>query len=194
MTCNSSILLWIKYKVASTSKCKFSDFSLLAIKSTKFIMSFLEPRISFFQTLDNSSVSLDITLLYLPIYKFVCSGQKEDMGMQIFRLSTYCQNISQILYVTLQATSHLFLILYHLSFSCHIIPLKCSSWKIMHFGQKQPMKVQFFTLWSALMKVHSIPHAISETTRPGFIQHLRHQPVSCKTTTLQFFYFKSYII
>ena len=32
---------------SSPSKCKFSDFPLLSLKFTKFLMSFLEPRISF---------------------------------------------------------------------------------------------------------------------------------------------------
>ena len=32
---------------SSTSKCKFQDLPLLALKFTKFLMSFLEPRISF---------------------------------------------------------------------------------------------------------------------------------------------------
>ena len=50
-----------------------------------------------------------------------------------------------------------------------IIPLTFSSWNIW-FGQKKPMKVQFFRLLSALIKVQPIPDAIFETTRPGFIQ------------------------
>ena len=32
---------------SGTSKCKFSDLPLLALKFTKFFMSFLEPRVSF---------------------------------------------------------------------------------------------------------------------------------------------------
>ena len=51
---NDTELLWtflaqIHYTLvkSSTSKCKFSDLPLLAIKSTKFLMLFLEPRVSF---------------------------------------------------------------------------------------------------------------------------------------------------
>ena len=44
----------------------------------------------------------------------------------------------------------------------------------MCFEQKELIKVQLFRLLSALMKVHSIPHATFETTRSGFIQILHH--------------------
>ena len=44
----------------------------------------------------------------------------------------------------------------------------------MCFEQNELIKVQFFRLLSALMKVHSIPHATFETTRSGFIQILHH--------------------
>ena len=39
----------------------------------------------------------------------------------------------------------------------HIIPLKFSDWKIIYFGQKEPIDVQFFKLLSALVKVYPIP-------------------------------------
>ena len=42
----------------------------------------------------------------------------------------------------------------------------------LHFGQKEPMKVQIFKFLSALMKVHPIPHASFETTRSRFTQIL----------------------
>ena len=41
------------------SNRKFSDLSLLSLKFTKFLMSFLEPRVSVLQTLHYSSVSWD---------------------------------------------------------------------------------------------------------------------------------------
>ena len=49
---------------------------------------------------------------------------------------------------------------------------------------KELIKVHYFRLLSALMKVHPIPHAIFETTRPGFIQILHHCSVSWKITPL----------
>ena len=48
----------------SISKWKFSDLPLLALKFTKFLMSFLEPRVSFSSNFAHSSVLWDITLLY----------------------------------------------------------------------------------------------------------------------------------
>ena len=47
--------------------------------------------------------------------------------------------------------------MHQLSVSWHIIPLKFFNWKIIFFGQKEPINVQFFKLLSALMKVHPIP-------------------------------------
>ena len=71
--------------------------------------------------------------------------------------------------------------------SWHIILVKFSSWTIICFKKKEPIKVQFFRrLLSAIMKIHSIPHAIFETTRSGFIQILHHCPVSWKITPLYF--------
>ena len=54
----------ICYWKSSTSKCKFSDLLLLALKFTKFLMLFLKPKVSFFSNFallfsvmrDNSSV------------------------------------------------------------------------------------------------------------------------------------------
>ena len=59
-------------------------------------------------------------------------------------------------------------------------------WSITCFGQKQSVKVQFFRISSALMKVHPIPHAIFETWRSGIIQTLYHCSVSWKITPLYF--------
>ena len=41
----------------STSKCKLSDLPLVTLKFTKFLMSFLEPSISFLSDFGHSSVS-----------------------------------------------------------------------------------------------------------------------------------------
>ena len=43
----SAETLYALDKSSTTSKCKFSDLPLLALKLTKFLMSFLEPRVSF---------------------------------------------------------------------------------------------------------------------------------------------------
>ena len=81
--------------------------------------------------------------------------------------------------------------MHHLSVSWHIIPLKCSSWKIC-FGQRESIKVQFFRLLIALMKVDPIPQANFEKTRPGFIQILHHGLVSGKITPPNFLAQTSY--
>ena len=135
---------------SSTSKCKFSDFPLLALKFTKFIMSFLKPRASFssnFASLstlmrDNSSVPF-----HLKLYMLSTKGTHQ---VQIFS-QLFALKLTKFL-VIFQATSQ---------FSLQL-----------RFGQKEPMKVQIFKFLSALMKVHPIPHASFETTRSRFTQIL----------------------
>ena len=71
--------------------------------------------------------------------------------------------------------------MHHPSVLLHVIPMKFSRRNIW-FRQKEPIKVQFFRLWSALMEVYPIPHAIFESTRSRFIQILRHCSTgSCST-------------
>ena len=62
--------------------------------------------------------------------------------------------------------------------------MKFSSWNIICFAQKEPIKVQFFKLLSVLMNVHPNPHAIFEITRSGFLHTLHHCSVSWKITPL----------
>ena len=64
--------------------------------------------------------------------------------------------------------------------------MKFYRWNIICFGQKEPIKVQFFRLLSSLMKVDPIPHAIVETTKSGFIQMLHQCSVSLKINPLYF--------
>ena len=49
------------------SKSKFSNFPLLRLKFTKFLMPFLEPKVSFSSNFGHSSVSWNRTLLYFII-------------------------------------------------------------------------------------------------------------------------------
>ena len=86
-------------------------------------------------------------------------------------------------HVIFQATCQF---LHHPSVSWQRIPLKFSNWNIC-FGLKEPIIVQFFRLLSALMKVHPNPHAIFETTRPGFVWILHNCSVLWKITPLYFF-------
>ena len=75
----------------------------------------------------------------------------------------------------------------HASVSWLIICMRFSRWNIICFGQKEPIKVQFFRFLSALMKVHTTPHSIFETARSGFIHILVDCPVSWKMPPLHFF-------
>ena len=61
---------------SSPSKCKFSDFALLALKFTKILMSFFKQKVSFLQSLDPFSVSWEIILLYFFSWNFICYWQK----------------------------------------------------------------------------------------------------------------------
>ena len=61
---------------SSTSKCKFSDFPLLALKITKFLMSFFKQKTIFLQSLDLFSVSWKIILLYVLGWNFMFYWQK----------------------------------------------------------------------------------------------------------------------
>ena len=89
-------------------------------------------RINF--SLYHSSVSWDITPLYFFIWKFICFGQNKPIKVQIFRLATACMKINQILHVICQATTQFFF-KFCITLQCHdIIPMKCSSWKIICFG------------------------------------------------------------
>ena len=107
----------------STSKCKFSDLPLLALKFTKFFMSFLEPRPVLLQTFHNSLMLWELTLLYffilnffnLKLYMLLTKGTNQ---VQIFRLSTPCMKITQLPYVIFQATSP-FSFKFCIIFQCH---------------------------------------------------------------------------
>ena len=89
-------------------KCKFSDFPLLALKFTKFLMSFSSKKLVFLQSLNHSSVSWEITLLYIFSWNLSCYWQKELIKMKIFRLSTVPMKISQIPYVIFQTSTQFF--------------------------------------------------------------------------------------
>ena len=75
---------------SSTSKWKFSDFQLLALKFTKFLMSFLEPSVSFSS---NFASLLSITrhnsslLFQLNLYMFWTKGPHQSANVQPFDCS-----------------------------------------------------------------------------------------------------------
>ena len=87
---------FICYWQSSTWKCKFSNLLLLALKFTKFVISFLKPRASFSSNFasvssvmrDNSSV-----LFHLKLFMLSTKGTHQ---VKILRLSTARMKINQI--------------------------------------------------------------------------------------------------
>ena len=126
-------------------------------------------------------MSWDITLLYFFIWSFKCFGQNEPIKVKIFRLSTSCMKTNHFK----PRTSFSLNFASPFSFTSH------NSYEILYlkhymFGQKEPIKVQFFRFLRVLMKVHLILYAIFETARSGFIQIWHHCSVSWKITPLYF--------
>ena len=76
-------------------------------------------------------------------------GQKKPIKVQNFRLLATHKSYS-LCYFTNHESVFLYILRYP-SVSWHINPVKFSSWNITCFGQKQPIKLQFFRLLSGLM-------------------------------------------
>ena len=69
---------------SSLSKSIFSDFPLLVLKFTKFLMT----KVSFSSKFGFFSVSWKIILLYFFSWNVICFWQKQQVNVQIFRLAT----------------------------------------------------------------------------------------------------------
>ena len=72
---------------SSTSQCKFSDFPMLTLKFTKFIMSFLEPRTSVYSNFGSSfSVMRDnySPFFRLKLHMLSTKGSHEGANFQTF--------------------------------------------------------------------------------------------------------------
>ena len=156
---------------------------LLSLTFTKFVMSFLKPRASFssnFASLssvmrNNSSVLFHVKL-YIPSRKRTLDGYKFSK----FQLLAWKLTKFQIPQFSLE---------FCITFQCHDTQFLWNFLpETLHFGQKEPIKVQIFRILSAWMKVHPSPHVSFETTRLRFIQILQHCSVSWKITPLYFFY------
>ena len=96
---HSSVLLRLKLcmllaKVAH-QKANFQTCHCSHLKFTKFLMSFLEPTVSF---------SSNFASLFC-VMRHNSSGQTDSIEVQIFGLSTARMKINQIPYVIFQATS-----------------------------------------------------------------------------------------
>ena len=72
---------------SSLSKLKFSDLPLLALKFTKFLMSFLEPRVSFssnFTSLFSFMRLTLLTLFHVNLYMLWTKGSDQRANFQTF--------------------------------------------------------------------------------------------------------------
>ena len=110
-------------------------------KFAKFLMSFLEPRVSFsfnFASLFSARKHNSSVFFHL---NFICFGQKDLIKVQIFRLSTACMKINQIPYVIFQATCQFS---FKVCMPWHIIPLKFSNWKTIYFWTKRAHQCTIF--------------------------------------------------
>ena len=74
---------------------KYSNFPLLVLNSPNTSYHFSNKKLVFLQSFDHSSVSWEITPLYLFSWNFTCYWQKEPMEVQIFRLSTVPMEINK---------------------------------------------------------------------------------------------------
>ena len=89
----------------SPTKCKFSDLPLLALKFTKFLMSSLEPRVSFSSNFASLfSVIWHITPLKFSNWNILCFGQKEPINVQFFRLLGALMNVHPIPHAIFETT------------------------------------------------------------------------------------------
>ena len=103
------------------SKCKFSDFQLLALKLTKFLMSFFKPQVSFRL---NFATRFSVIPLKFSNWNSVCFRQKECINVQFFRLLGAVMKVHLILHAIFETTRSGFIqILHHCSVSWKITPL-----------------------------------------------------------------------
>ena len=86
--------LWIALYILSIkigpSKSKFSDLPLLALKFTKFLMSFFEPRVSFssnFESLFSVMRHNSSLVFYLNLYMLSTKGAYQSANFQTFNCS-----------------------------------------------------------------------------------------------------------
>ena len=103
---------------SSPSKFKFSDFPLLALKFTKFLMSFFKQKVNFSSKFGPLFSVIRNNYPVRFSSNFICCYQKEPIKVQIFRLSTVLMKINQIFYVTFKTTSQ-FSFKYCITLQCY---------------------------------------------------------------------------
>ena len=182
---DSSVLFWLKLymlltKVAHQSP-NFHTSHCSHENSPNSSWHFWTQKSVILETLHHSSVSWEITFLYLFILIFVCFGKRVRSKFKFSDSRLLAWKLTKLLMSFLEPQ-----VSFPLNFATPLSVIIHNSSEIfclkLCFGQKEPINVQFFRLLGALMKVHPIPHAIFETTRSGFIQILHHCSVSWKIT------------
>ena len=171
----------------TTSKWKFSDLQLIALIFTKFLMSLLEPTVSFssiFASLFsvmryNSSVPFHLNL-YINFYKKGPSKCKfPDFWLLAWKVIKFLRSffLPRVSFPLKFASSFIVMThnFYEMFYLKHYILLT-----------ERAHQCAIFQTVSALMKMHPILYVIFATTTSGFIQSLHHCLVSSKITPLYF--------
>ena len=122
-------------------KVQIFRLATIALKFTKFVMSFLKPRASFssnFASLSTCHVIFQATSQFSLKLRF---GQKEPIKVQIFKFLSALMKVHQIPHASFETTRSRFIqILHHCSVSC----LLCIFYlKPLYFRQKEPIEVKF---------------------------------------------------
>ena len=162
---------------SNPSNCKVSDLLLLALKFFKFLTSFLEPRVSF--SLNFASLFSVMRHNFSVFFLLFPFRQKEPIKVQIFGSLTARMKFNRIPYAILQAISQ-FSFEFCIALHCHDTQFL---WNFLAetlnaLDKMNPIKVQFFRLLSALVKVRPVSHTIFETARPGFFSNFANSSVS----------------
>ena len=168
--------------------------AVLALKFTKFLLSFLEQRFSFssnFASLFNVMRHNSSVLFHLNLY-MLWSEEAHQKKFPDFQL--LARKLSKCLksFFKLQVSFPL-----HFASPFSVMTHNFSEiYQLKHYMllTKRTHQCTIFQTLSARMKVHPIPHANFETTRSGFIQILHHCPVPWKITPLYFFQLKPHIL
>ena len=154
-------ILWIQI-------AHFQAFPLLALKFTKFLMSFLKQNVSFSSKF--CVMRANFSVLFIAETLSVI-GKRSLIKCKFSRFRLLAWKLTKFLMSFFKSR-----VSFHLNFastftvmtrnSSDIFKLK----RVICFGQRETNKVKYFRLLSALMEAHPIPYAIFETLRSGFFQ------------------------
>ena len=152
------------------SKCKFSDFWLLAWKVTRFIRSFFLPRVSFPLKFESSFIVMthkSYEMFYLKHYMILTERAHQ---CTIFQTVSALLKIHPILYVIFATTMSGFIqSLRHCLVSSKITPLYFLAQTLYNLDKNSPSN-EVFGLLSDWVKTHKIPYVIFETTIQFFFK------------------------